>query len=93
MFCFLLDVQYDDRLGGYLDGENVLLQLGILEFLRSYHVGVVEVVEIIGFLRGEDATSSSLGCKTLDVEVDRLVLIEADVGDGKYQATVGCLCC
>lgn len=90
---FLFERYHNERLGRHLHGECALLELGILVGLRSNYIGMIEVVEVGYVLRGEDATANLLGIETGKVEIDGLILVEAHVGDGQYDATIGCLGC
>ena len=53
---------------------------------------MLEIVEVVGFLRGKDATADCLGIEAGDVEIDGLILVETDVGDSKNDRTVLGLC-
>ena len=77
----LIQRQDDETLGGDFDSEGVLLQLGILEGDGGDFGWMLEVVEVVNLLGGEDATTDGLGIETLDVEFDGLVFVKADIGE------------
>ena len=65
----LLDVQHDNRLGWHLDGNNVLLQFGILISLGCHDVGMLEIVEVGYVLRSQNLAANGLGLIACQLEV------------------------